>query len=315
MPLAINGQGAAIQNLLLNSLGPHKSSPSLSLPDLPLRKRYRGMFELVEDSEEDKEIEESMDSNSVSEDAEDEGPTVEDEILQQEDEGHAEVVRAPCRMNERHGSADGSHRLTDEVHTMPATAETEGFLTELGAQVEMHGGLIHDHVVQLEDLSPALFERYDRDIGELFTRSGQLGMRFSPRGIVRSTESAQKHAISDMHGDNQDLRLQLTVERRVEKLEWWFGQDIDNDEEEDEEGEGGIMSSYTHPSIPSDYDVKDAFSSINAPNYILTSPGYSLVTPGNTSPDSSDDLTKYLLASLALSPFHDDPIYEGHASI
>ncbi|GKC06624.1 hypothetical protein Tco_0998234 [Tanacetum coccineum] len=67
------------------------------------------------------------------------------------------------------------------------------------------------------------------------------------------------------------------------------------------------MSSYTHPSIPSDYDVKDAFSSINAPNYILTSPGCSSVTPRNTSLDSSDDLTKYLLASLALSPFHDDP--------
>ncbi|GKD09729.1 hypothetical protein Tco_1189414 [Tanacetum coccineum] len=28
---------------------------------------------------------------------------------------------------------------------------------------------------------------------------------------------------------------------------------------------------------------------------------------GNTSPDPSDDLSKYLLASLAISPFHDDP--------
>ncbi|GKA82965.1 hypothetical protein Tco_0789713 [Tanacetum coccineum] len=32
---------------------------------------------------------------------------------------------------------------------------------------------------------------------------------------------------------------------------------------------------YTHPSIPSDYDVKDAFSSTNAPNYTPTSPDYS----------------------------------------
>ncbi|GKE13125.1 hypothetical protein Tco_1416676 [Tanacetum coccineum] len=30
-------------------------------------------------------------------------------------------------------------------------------------------------------------------------------------------------------------------------------------------------------------------------------------SPGNTSPDPSDDLTKYLLDSLAISPFHDDP--------
>ncbi|GJU62970.1 hypothetical protein Tco_1244805 [Tanacetum coccineum] len=41
----------------------------------------------------------------------------------------------------------------------PATTETERFLTELGAQVEMQGGLIHDHAVRLEELSPALFER------------------------------------------------------------------------------------------------------------------------------------------------------------
>ncbi|GKB08749.1 reverse transcriptase domain-containing protein, partial [Tanacetum coccineum] len=31
-----------------------------------------------------------------------------------------------------------------------------------------------------------------------------------------------------------------------------------------------LMSSYTYPSIPSDYDVEDAFSSTNAPNYIPT---------------------------------------------
>ncbi|GKE64046.1 hypothetical protein Tco_1518207, partial [Tanacetum coccineum] len=41
----------------------------------------------------------------------------------------------------------------------PATAETEGFLTELGAQVEIQEGLICDHAVRLKDLSPALFER------------------------------------------------------------------------------------------------------------------------------------------------------------
>ncbi|GKA14977.1 hypothetical protein Tco_0694724, partial [Tanacetum coccineum] len=34
---------------------------------------------------------------------------------------------------------------------------------------------------------------------------------------------------------------------------------------------------------------------------------YFSASPGNTSPDPSDDLSKYLLASLAISPFHDDP--------
>nr|GEY03763.1 hypothetical protein [Tanacetum cinerariifolium] len=58
----------------------------------------------------------------------------------------------------------------------PATAEAEVFLNELGAQVEMQVGLIHDHTVRLGELSPALFKRYDRDIGELFARSRESNM-------------------------------------------------------------------------------------------------------------------------------------------
>ncbi|GJU43224.1 hypothetical protein Tco_1200490 [Tanacetum coccineum] len=129
----------------------------------------------------------------------------------------------------------------------PATAETEGFLTKLGAQVEMQGGLIHDHVVRLEELSPTLFERYDRDIGDLFTMSGAVRDEiFSQRYRFRSLEhehervavtfgafwrpvlaleswagqtDAQRaalwHAISDTQGDNQELQLQLVEERRA----------------------------------------------------------------------------------------------------
>ncbi|GKA63383.1 hypothetical protein Tco_0762989 [Tanacetum coccineum] len=129
----------------------------------------------------------------------------------------------------------------------PATAETEGFLTELGAQVEMQGGLIRNHTVRLEELSPALFERYDRDIGELFTRSGAVREEiFSQRYRFRSLEYEQErvvvtfgaiwrpvlaleswagqtdaqraalwHAISDVQGENRDLRLQLAEERRA----------------------------------------------------------------------------------------------------
>ncbi|GKA57450.1 hypothetical protein Tco_0756638 [Tanacetum coccineum] len=64
------------------------------------------------------------------------------------------------------------------------------------------------------------------------------------------------------------------------------------------------MSSSNHPIIvPSDSDIEDAFSSTNVPNYFLT-------TPGNTSPDSLNDLTKYLLATLVFSPLHDDSYME-----
>ncbi|GKG07273.1 hypothetical protein Tco_0330242, partial [Tanacetum coccineum] len=71
-----------------------------------------------------------------------------------------------------------------------------------------------------------------------------------------------------------------------------------------------IMSSpdYIYPIIvPSDYDVEDAFSSTHSPDYIPASPDYSPASSGNTPFDSSDDLTKDLFASLAISPFYDDP--------
>ncbi|GKB07044.1 hypothetical protein Tco_0835277 [Tanacetum coccineum] len=67
------------------------------------------------------------------------------------------------------------------------------------------------------------------------------------------------------------------------------------------------MSTSTHPIIVlSDFDVEDAFSSTNAPDYTPTSLDYFLALPGNTFSDSLDNLSKYLLASLAISPFHDD---------
>ncbi|GJS40231.1 hypothetical protein Tco_0565274 [Tanacetum coccineum] len=67
-------------------------------------------------------------------------------------------------------------------------------------------------------------------------------------------------------------------------------------------------SDYIYPIIvPSDVDVEDTFSSTHSPNYTLASPDYYPASPGNTSPNPSDDLSKYLLASLAISPFYDDP--------
>nr|GEU42756.1 putative nucleotidyltransferase, ribonuclease H [Tanacetum cinerariifolium] len=69
-----------------------------------------------------------------------------------------------------------------------------------------------------------------------------------------------------------------------------------------------VMSTSTHPiTILYDYDIEDAFSSTNTPNYIPASPNYFPASLGNTFSDLLKDLTKYLLASLVISPFHDDP--------
>ncbi|GKC34900.1 hypothetical protein Tco_1047284 [Tanacetum coccineum] len=107
----------------------------------------------------------------------------------------------------------------------PTTIEAEGFLTKLGAQVEMQGGLIRDHAVRLEELSLALFKRYDRDIGELFIWSGAVREDiFSQRpvlvleawaGQMNAQRASLWHAISDVQGENWDLRLQLAEERRA----------------------------------------------------------------------------------------------------
>ncbi|GJZ25358.1 hypothetical protein Tco_0569611 [Tanacetum coccineum] len=67
------------------------------------------------------------------------------------------------------------------------------------------------------------------------------------------------------------------------------------------------MSSSTHPIIVlSDSDVEDAFSSTNTSDYILASPDYFPASPRNTSSNHSEDLSKDLLASLTILPFHDD---------
>ncbi|GKB87732.1 hypothetical protein Tco_0960004 [Tanacetum coccineum] len=67
------------------------------------------------------------------------------------------------------------------------------------------------------------------------------------------------------------------------------------------------MSSLNHPT----FDIEDAFSS-NFLDYTPTSPDYFLVLPGNISLDPSDNLSKYLLALLAISPFHDDPYMQAY---
>nr|GEU87484.1 hypothetical protein [Tanacetum cinerariifolium] len=98
----------------------------------------------------------------------------------------------------------------------PDTAEDEGFLTKLGAQVEMQGGLIYDHMIRLGELSPALFERYDRDIEELFIRSGVvMDEIFSQRYRLRILKHEQK-------------RVAVTfgaIWRPVKALESWIAEE------------------------------------------------------------------------------------------
>ncbi|GKB77639.1 reverse transcriptase domain-containing protein [Tanacetum coccineum] len=66
------------------------------------------------------------------------------------------------------------------------------------------------------------------------------------------------------------------------------------------------MSSSPHSTVvPSDSDNENTFSSTNILNYFPA-------LPGNISPNSSDDFTKYLLDILLFPPLHDDPYIQAY---
>ncbi|GKE00477.1 hypothetical protein Tco_1388460 [Tanacetum coccineum] len=73
--------------------------------------------------------------------------------------------------------------------------------TSAGSSSRDAGGLIRDHVVRLEELLPALFERL---VLALESWAGQSNAQ----------RAALWYAISDMQGENRDLLLQLAEERR-----------------------------------------------------------------------------------------------------
>nr|GEW17030.1 hypothetical protein [Tanacetum cinerariifolium] len=64
------------------------------------------------------------------------------------------------------------------------------------------------------------------------------------------------------------------------------------------------MSSPNHP-----FKIEHAFSS-NFPDYVLASSNYLPTSLGNNSPNSSDNFTKYLLATLVFLPLHDNQYME-----
>ncbi|GJU45464.1 hypothetical protein Tco_1202730 [Tanacetum coccineum] len=116
---------------------------------------------------------------------------------------------------------------------------------EVGAQLELHGSILYDHTQRLDALPLTLFEGYDKDLRELYSRSGVVRDEiFSQRYRFRSLKQEQErdtvtfraiwrpvlaleayagqtdaerialwHAIYDIKRENHDLRRQLAEER------------------------------------------------------------------------------------------------------
>ncbi|GJX00613.1 hypothetical protein Tco_0184526 [Tanacetum coccineum] len=96
----------------------------------------------------------------------------------------------------------------------PTAVETEGFLTEMGAQVQMQGGLISNHArYRFRSLEYGQ-ERVAVTFRAIFRAIRRLVLALKAwAGQMDAQRAALWHAINDVQGENQDLRLQLAEER------------------------------------------------------------------------------------------------------
>ncbi|GKC84036.1 hypothetical protein Tco_1139753 [Tanacetum coccineum] len=80
--------------------------------------------------------------------------------------------------------------IASPVATPTATISVdEDQFIEVGAQLELHGSILHDHTQRLDALPPTLVANIDRDVRELYTRSEAVRDEiFSQRYRVRSLE-------------------------------------------------------------------------------------------------------------------------------
>ncbi|GJX36964.1 hypothetical protein Tco_1078315 [Tanacetum coccineum] len=90
----------------------------------------------------------------------------------------------------------------------------EGEFLEIGAQLELHGSILHDHTQRLDVLPPTLFEGYDRDLRELYTRSRE----------VRDEIFSQCYRLKSLKQEQEKATVTFgPIWRPVLALELWVG--------------------------------------------------------------------------------------------
>ncbi|GKB13644.1 hypothetical protein Tco_0847567 [Tanacetum coccineum] len=85
----------------------------------------------------------------------------------------------------------------EDVATPTATIPVdEDQFIEVGAQLELYGSILQDHTQRLDVMPPTLFAKIDRDVRELYTRSGAVRDEiFSQRYRFRSLEQEHERAV------------------------------------------------------------------------------------------------------------------------
>nr|GEW57262.1 RNA-directed DNA polymerase, eukaryota [Tanacetum cinerariifolium] len=109
----------------------------------------------------------------------------------------------------------------EDASPMPTSTSTilvdEDQFIEVGAQLELYKGILQGHTQRLDAMPPTLFVEIDRDVRELYTRSRQLEMRFSPRAdrfIARAAGDEGSYALGMISvADKMAMSLQSTFRR------------------------------------------------------------------------------------------------------
>ncbi|GJW36778.1 hypothetical protein Tco_0059698 [Tanacetum coccineum] len=97
--------------------------------------------------------------------------------------------------------------IASPVATLAATMSVnEDQFLEVGAQLELYGSILHDHTQHLDALPPSLFEGYDRDLRELYTRvcpivNAPAGRLLGAYDLRVTTPRAVVHAGNKTSGD------------------------------------------------------------------------------------------------------------------
>ncbi|GJS17133.1 hypothetical protein Tco_0411605 [Tanacetum coccineum] len=202
-----------------------------SMSDVAFHKRFRSSYEsspspsptLLGDELGDEEV--SLNSDSGSEDAEDEGTATGDED--------------PCLDDEGYGLDDESRGIDDEGHRiglwgaktlrvrsrggsewLPPTATIpvdEDQFIEVGAQLELYGSILQD-IPRFDAMPPTLFADIDKYVRELYTRSGAVkdeifSQRFLLEVVVmslvneRNSEKEEKKSMEPESEGKKSKRL------------------------------------------------------------------------------------------------------------
>nr|GEW68087.1 hypothetical protein [Tanacetum cinerariifolium] len=107
--------------------------------------------------------------------------------------------------------------LVASLVTTPAATiavDKDEFL-EVGAQLELNWSILHDHTQRFDSLPPTLFEGYDRDLKELYTRSG----------VVRDEIFLQRYRFRSLERERERATMTFSaIWRPVLALEAWAGQ-------------------------------------------------------------------------------------------